>query len=126
MDVDKTSGDDSVERRYAEITQKTAAAIAVEGSPSVANNENAIQLTLPELPRYQPPLPVRPRRVRVCRMFFPTSGHMGFDKVKLSDEYPSIDVLHKMIAYETHLRLCNSIQELMDEYHTDEEAVTYV
>jgi hypothetical protein len=49
---------------------------------------------------------------------------MGFDKVKLSDEYPSIDVLHKMIAYETRLRLCNSIQELMDEYYTDEEAVT--
>ncbi len=124
MDVDKTSTDDSVERRYAEIAKKTAAAIAVEGSPSVANNENAIQLTLPELPRYQPPLPVRPRRARACRMFFPTSGHMGFDKVKLSDEYPSIDVLHKMIAYETRLRLCNSIQELMDEYYTDEEAVT--
>ncbi len=125
MDVDKTSADDSVERRYAEIAKKTAAAIAIEGSPSVTNNENAIQLTLPELPRYQPPLPTRPRLVRaVCRMFFPTSGHMGFDKVKLSDEYPSIDVLHKMIAYETRLRLCNSIQELMDEYYTDEEAVT--
>jgi hypothetical protein len=34
-------------------------------------------------------------------MFFPTSGHIGFDTVKLSD----------------------SIQELMDEYHTDENAV---
>jgi len=56
-------------------------------------------------------------------MFFPTSGHMGFDKVKLSDEYPSIDIVRKMIAYETRLRLCNSIQELMDEYYTDENAV---
>jgi hypothetical protein len=125
MDVDKTSADDSVEKRYAEIAKKTAAAIAAEGSPPVVNHENAIQFTLPQLPRYQPPLPTRPRQTRrVCRMFFPTSGHMGFDKVKLSDEYPSIDVLHKMIAYETHLRLCNSIQELMDEYHTDEDAVT--
>jgi hypothetical protein len=49
---------------------------------------------------------------------------MGFDTVKLSDEFPSIEIVREMIVYETRLRLSDSIQELMDEYHTDENAVT--
>jgi hypothetical protein len=124
MDVNKTSPDESIEKRYAEIAKKTAAAIAAEESPSVVNIETAIHSSLPQLPRYQPPPPSPPRIPRMCRMFFPTSGHMGFDKVKLSDEYPSIDIVREMIAYETRLRLSNSIQELMDEYYRDENAVT--
>jgi len=128
MDVNKTSPDESIEKRYAEIAKKTAAAIAAEESSPVVNNKTAIHSSLPQLPRYQPPpprppSPIRPRRM-MCRMFFPTSGHMGFDKVELSDEYPSIDIVREMIAYETRLRLCDSIQELMDEYYTDENAVT--
>jgi hypothetical protein len=128
MDVNKTSPDESIEKRYAEIAKKTAAAIAAEESPSVVNIETAIHSSLPQLPRYQPPPPRPPSPPRgpqmMCRMFFPTSGHMGFDKVKLSDEYPSIDIVREMIAYETRLRLSNSIQELMDEYYRDENAVT--
>jgi hypothetical protein len=57
-------------------------------------------------------------------MFFPTSGHMGFDTVKLSEELPPIEIVREMILYETRLRLSNSIQEIMDEYYTDESAVT--
>jgi hypothetical protein len=125
MDVQKTSSDDSVEKHYAEIAKKTAAAIATEGSPPLINNANAIQNSLPQLPRYQPPPPVRSYvRRRGGRMFFPTSGHMGFDTVKLSDEFPSNEIVREMIIYETRLRLSDSIQELMDEYHTDENAVT--
>jgi hypothetical protein len=125
MDVNKTSSDDSVEKHYAEIAKKTAAAIGTEGSIPVINNRNAIPNSLPQLPRYQPPPPVRHfSPPRMCRMFFPTSGHMGFDTVKLSDEFPSIEIVRKMIVYETRLRLSDYIQELMDEYHTDENAVT--
>lgn len=125
MDVNKTSSIDSLEKRYAELAAKTAAAIAAEGSPSTANNKSSIQRSLPQLPRYQPPPPSPPsERYMECRMFFPTSGHMGFDTVKLSEELPSIEIVREMILYETRLRLSDSIQEIMDEYHTDEAAVT--
>ncbi|CAF1426902.1 unnamed protein product [Rotaria magnacalcarata] len=130
MDVNKTSTSDSVEKRYAEIARKTAAAISAEGTPPVVNNGLSIPQSLPELPRYQPPRPrppvLREERMMMCRMFFPTSGHMGFDTVKLSDELPPIETVREMILYETRLRLSDSIQKLMDEYHTDEAAVTYV
>ncbi|CAF3213464.1 unnamed protein product [Rotaria sp. Silwood2] len=59
-------------------------------------------------------------------MFFPTSGHVGFHTIKLSDELPPIEALREIIIYETRLRLSDSIQELMDLYHTDENAVTLV
>jgi hypothetical protein len=127
MDVDETPPDDSVEKRYAQIAEKAAAAIAAEGLPSTeVNNRNTIQRSLPQLPRYQPPPPVRPveRLERCCRMFFPTSGHIGFDTVKLSCESPPVEIVREMIIYETRLRLSDSIQQLMDEYHTDENAIT--
>jgi hypothetical protein len=57
-------------------------------------------------------------------MFFPTSGHMGFDTIKSSDELPPIEIVREMILYETRLRLSDSIQDIMDENHTDECAVT--
>jgi hypothetical protein len=57
-------------------------------------------------------------------MFFPTSGRMGFETVKQSDELPPIETLREMIAYEIRLRLSEPIQELIDLYHTDEGAVT--
>jgi len=34
--------------------------------------------------------------------------------------------VREMILYETRLRLSDSVQELMDEYHNDESAVTFV
>jgi hypothetical protein len=125
MDVNKTSRYHCVEKLYAEIAKKTAAAIAAEGPPLVANNSNAIQSSLPQLPRFQPPPPIIiPELLYDIRMFFPGSGRMGFDKVKLSDEFPPIEIVREMITYETRLRLSNSIQELMDEYYADGNAVT--
>jgi hypothetical protein len=127
MDVKKTSSTNSLEERYNELARKTAAAIAAEGPPSANNDGSSVKLTLPRLPRYEPPPPRRPISDfggMVCRMFFPTSGHMGFDTVKLSDELPPIEIVRQMILYETRLRLSDSIQEIMDEYHTEESAVT--
>ncbi len=131
MDVNKMSSTDSLEKRYAELAKKTAAAIAAEGPPTTDNNRSSVKPSLPQLPRYEPPppLPPLPRIARnltsmTCRMFFPTSGHMGFDTVKLSEELPPIEIVREMILYETRLRLSDSIQEIMDEYHTDESAVT--
>jgi hypothetical protein len=137
MDVDETSSTKSLEKRYAELAKKTAAAIAAEGTPSIGNDRSSIKPSLPELPRYQPP-PPPPRRPQLffsqldqlmmpkpnCRMFFPTSGHMGFDTIKFSEELPPIEIVREMILYETRLRLSDSIQQIMDEYHTDESAVT--
>ena len=121
----------SIEERYVEIAKKTAAAIEAERTPAAAdgNGNNAIAPriapNLPDLPRYEPPRPTRLEpNERVCRMFFPTSGHRGFDLVKVSGELPPLEIVQQMILYETRLRLCDSIQEIMDEYHTDEAAVT--
>lgn len=122
----------SLEERYAEIAKKTAAAIQTEGPPATGTNNNNnnnetvvnIQPTLPTLPRHEPPAPRRREREQICRMFFPTSGHMGFDLVKVSGELPPLEIVQQMILYETRLRLSDSIQEIMDEYHTNEAAVT--
>jgi hypothetical protein len=125
MDVNKTSSTKSLEKRYAELARKTLAAIASEGPPPTVNNGLSVQGSLPKLPRYQPPPPSPPReRYMECRMFFPTSGHMGFDTIKSSDELPPIEIVREMILYETRLRLSDSIQDIMDENHTDECAVT--
>jgi hypothetical protein len=126
MDVKKnTPSTASLEAHYNELARKTAAAIAAEGPPSANTNGSSVKLTLPRLPRYEPPPPPSRRsEFRGVRMFFPTSGHMGFDTVKLSDELPPIEIVREMILYETRLRLSDSIQEIMDEYHTDESAVT--
>ncbi|CAF1915608.1 unnamed protein product [Rotaria magnacalcarata] len=58
-----------------------------------------------------------------CRMFFPTSGRMGFDTIKTSTEFPPIEIVREMITYETSIRLSEPIQELMDFYHNDETSL---
>ncbi|CAF1111635.1 unnamed protein product [Didymodactylos carnosus] len=85
------------------------------------------------------------------RMFFPSSSHCGFDVLKektqdsfiydqdaneliasnedknnLSDDLPPLEIVQQMIVYETHLRLSESVQQLMDFYHEDEHAVTLI
>ena len=121
-----TASSSSLEKLYTELARKTAAAIAAEGPPSNNDNQSPIALTLPRLPRYQRPIPIISCLTEMVeiRMFFPGSGRMGFDKVKLSDELPPIEIVRQMIEYETRLRLCGPIQEIMDEYHTDGKAVT--
>lgn len=59
-----------------------------------------------------------------CLMFFPTSGHMGFDIIKTSDELPPIDIVRQMVDYDIQLRLCEPIQNLIDKYHHDESIIT--
>lgn len=44
----------------------------------------------------------------------------------LSDELPPLDIVRQMITYETSLRLSDSVQELFELYHTDDNAITYV
>ncbi len=119
---------DAQQQRAAELTKKTATAIAANGQPPMVNNK------LPaEVPRPQVQQPSRPKASskdedqmsrRMCRMFFPSSGRMGFDMIKDSDELPSIEIVRDMIAYETRLRLSEPIQELMDLYYKDEDSVT--
>ena len=59
-----------------------------------------------------------------CLMFFPTSGHRGFDIIQTSDECPPIETLRQMIGYDVQLRLSEPIQNLIDKYHKDEGTVT--
>ncbi|CAF3338629.1 unnamed protein product [Rotaria sp. Silwood2] len=118
MDVNTTSSTDSIEKLYAEIAQKTAEAIAAAGLPSSDNNGLSIKHSLPQLPRYEPPPPPSPPRLR-----FPLSESIT---IKLSAELPPLEIVREMILYETRLRLSDSIQKIMDIYHTDECAVTYV
>ncbi|CAF1575960.1 unnamed protein product [Rotaria sp. Silwood1] len=116
------------QQREAIIIQKTTAAIAAEGLPLMADSRSSAQ-PMPSPPLSQQPPPTKPRTRRsrrMCRMFFPSSGRMGFDKVKISDELPPIETLHNMIMFETRLRLSEPIQELMDLYHTDEDSVTLI
>ncbi|CAF1048206.1 unnamed protein product [Adineta steineri] len=61
-----------------------------------------------------------------CFMFFPTSGHMGFETIKTSNESPTIETIRDMIAYEIRIRLSESIQQLMDIYYKDEGAITLI
>lgn len=128
MDGKKPSTEEDIKQKYAEIARKTADAIAAEGSTIT------ISQTIPQLPRYTPPAPSQAERLRFyndfsnfeCRMFFPTSGHIGFETIKTSNELPSIEIVRDMILYETRLRLSDSIQNLMDEYYTDSNAVTFI
>ena len=111
------------------IAEKTAAAItAQEQSPLEAKNQPSVPNPLPSPPQQQPPSNSQSRRPKDysrarCLMFFPTSGRMGFETVKMSDELPPIEIIREMLAYETRIRLSESIQELMDVYHTDEAAL---
>ena len=115
---------------YTVVADKTAEALAAHGQPSsVANNGSITPNGPTPLSQQQPPSKPQSTRRKdysrgKCRMFFPSSGHMGFEIVKTSDELPSIETIRKMISYETSIRLSEPIQELMDMYHTDEAAVT--
>ena len=130
MDVKETPPSDSLQQSYGDIAQKTTEAIATEESPEAIYNEERIQTyplqPAPPAPPPPPPQPqLQPREPRMCcRMFFPTSGHMGWDTVKTSDELPPIDIVRQMILYETRLRLSDAVQNVMDQYYTDESAVT--
>ena len=123
MDEKNKTSEKRDKRRYEEVAKQTAAAIEAEGPPPVVNKSTNIKENPPELPRHRPPRP--DGRYMICRMFFPSSGHMGFETVQYSDELPPIETLREMIIYETRLRLSNSIQELMDLYHEDEGAVSF-
>ena len=59
-----------------------------------------------------------------CLMFFPTSGHMGFEIIKTSAELPPVDVVRQMVAYDVQLRLSEPVQNLIDKYHDDEAVIT--
>ena len=59
-----------------------------------------------------------------CLMFFPTSGHMGFEIIKSSAELPPIDVVRQMVSYDVQLRLSEPIQNLIEKYHHDEAIIT--
>ncbi|CAF1291604.1 unnamed protein product, partial [Rotaria magnacalcarata] len=58
-----------------------------------------------------------------CRMFFPTSGCIGFDTIKTSNEFPPIETVREIITYETSIRLSEPIQELMNFYYNDEASL---
>jgi hypothetical protein len=124
-DVFDTNG-----QKYAVIEDQTATAIATEEQPQPVTNRGPVVSNSSPPPNQQQPPPqlqfTRPKDYSrgKCRMFFPTSGHMGFQLVKTSDEFPSIETIREMIAYEIRIRLCEPIQELMDMYHTDEAAIT--
>ena len=115
---------------HAVIAEKTTKAIATQVKPiiSTKNGASASNGTKPADQKKPPPdrkpIDSRDFSERRCLMFFPTSGHMGFEIVKTSDELPPVEAIREMIAYETRLRLSEPVQDLIDTYHTDEAAVT--
>ena len=42
----------------------------------------------------------------------------------LSDQLPPLEIVRQMIEYETQLRLSESVQELLDLYHENDDAIT--
>lgn len=119
-----SSQEEEEDDRNVKIAEATAAAIAANGSPPAQSNTPVTKDTMNEWPEYQR-RNVRPLSMeRRCLMLFPTSGHMGFDIIQMSDELPPIETIREMIAYETRLRLSEPIQELMELYHSDESALT--
>jgi hypothetical protein len=44
----------------------------------------------------------------------------------LSDDLPPLETVREMIKYETSLRLSESVQQLFDLYHTNDNAITSV
>ncbi|CAF3263724.1 unnamed protein product [Rotaria socialis] len=115
----------------ATIEQQTADAIAAQvKAPPINNKQHKVKLS-----PFSPPNLLNDNhngssyhflqdfsRAR-CKMFFPTSGRMGFDKIKTSTEFPPIETVREMITYETSIRLSEPIQELMDFYHNDEASL---
>ncbi|CAF4368767.1 unnamed protein product [Adineta steineri] len=122
------------EQDYNKIIEETTAAITAQGQPlSAASNgsadANSTALPPPSNQKQPPPKPPKSNRPTdysraLCRMFFPTSGHMGFETIKTSSESPTIETIREMIAYEIRIRLSESIQQLMDVYYKDEGAIT--
>jgi hypothetical protein len=106
------------EQDYAIIAEKTAAAITAQEQPPPTNQQQP-----PPKPKPRPPKDYSRSR---CLMMFPTSGRMGFEIIKTSDELPSVEIIREMIACETRIRLSKPIQELIDEYYTDEAVVTFI
>ncbi|CAM2727214.1 unnamed protein product [Rotaria socialis] len=118
----------------ATIEQQTADAIAAQvKAPPINNKQHKVKLS-----PFSPPNLLNDNhngssyhflqdfsRAR-CKMFFPTSGRMGFDKIKTSTEFPPIETVREMITYETSIRLSEPIQELMDFYHNDEASLSHV
>ncbi|CAF1094552.1 unnamed protein product [Adineta steineri] len=45
---------------------------------------------------------------------------------ELSDDLPSLETVRQMIKYETSLRLSESVQQLLDLYHKDDNAITVI
>ncbi|CAM2712197.1 unnamed protein product [Rotaria socialis] len=113
------------------LTQAIKAAIHAEQSPPVGDNKSAKQYPLPPQLPYSNRRPSSDAHIRMptkvrCRMLFPSSGHTGFDTIKISSEMPPLETVREMILYETRLRLSDPIQELMDLYHMDEDSVTFI
>ena len=124
MDASRRTSKDS-QQRHKKIAEKTAEAIAKEGTQSNDAEKREGEKPIPGVPNTQRTQHINLERAppRACRMFFPTSGHQGFDLLKVSDELPAVETVRAMILYETRLRLSDSIQEIMDDYHDDEAAV---
>lgn len=117
----------AVNQTQATLEQKTAEAIAANGQSATADGKKdkrkdskSKKEDKPRKPRRD--FPDNSSQYR-CLMFFPTSGHIGFDTIKTSDEFPPIETIREMVTYETKIRLSKPIQELMDYYHTDEAAL---
>ncbi|CAF0815690.1 unnamed protein product [Adineta steineri] len=124
------------EQDYNKIAEQTTAVLTAQGQPlSVASNGLTVanSTALPPSSNQKQPPPKPPKSNRPtdysrgrCMMFFPTSGHMGFETIKTSSESPTIETIREMIAYETGIRLSESIQQLMDVYYKDEGAITLI
>jgi hypothetical protein len=54
------------------------------------------------------------------------SSSLNSQSTILNDDLPSLEIVRQMITYETHLRLSDSVQNLLDLYHEDDNAITYV
>jgi hypothetical protein len=65
--ISTTPLDDLLEKRYAEIAEKTAAVLAAKEPWPAINDGPPVKRSLPKLPRYQPPPPFsRGRRNAIC------------------------------------------------------------
>ena len=66
MDAGRTLTGTSLEKGYAEIARRTAAALAFNYSSSPVGETPQIKTSLPQLPRYLPPKPGSTRRNAIC------------------------------------------------------------
>ena len=99
---------------------------AIDAQQPQPINNNGTPIAGPRLPLGSSTdiqVPWKRSRRSGCRMFFPSSGRMGFNMIKVADQYPPLEIVRNMIQYETQLRLSDTVQELMDQYCMDEESV---